>query len=133
MREPASRPQRITKLGALSDVEDPRPPDVPGLRKLFKSKGINSSRPGFYDDPGFKSLEAETPTALEWYFPFVELAGRDVAYVERARGIIENAAAFLHERLVADGRKGACIDASAARPGPASPEFEPTALPPSPQ
>jgi hypothetical protein len=78
------------------------------LRKL----GIGTAKPGFYDDPKFLAAEKNDPTLLEAYADFVESMDFEAAYLTSAERCIEYTARFLYERLVSDGRKGACIDAS---------------------
>lgn len=49
---------------------------------------------------------------LEAYADFVEDREYGDEYLSSAKAAIERTARFLFERLVADGRKGACVDAS---------------------
>lgn len=74
--------------------------------------GIDTSTPGFYDDPVFMQAEQRDPTMLEAYADFVSEMRLPETYLAEARDRVQKTTAFLHEKLVADGRKGACVDAS---------------------
>lgn len=75
---------------------------------------LDMSRPGFYDEPAFLAAERTDPTLLEAYAAFVEARPLPEGYVQYARARVEQTASFLLKELRADGRKGACIDMSAA-------------------
>ena len=74
--------------------------------------GIDTSKPGFYDDPTFMAAERADPRMLEAYADFVEERDYTEDYIASAETCVERTAQFLYERLASDGRKGACIDAS---------------------
>jgi hypothetical protein len=78
----------------------------------FRSIGIDRFVPGFYDDPAFLEAEKRNPYLLEDYAHYVDEIEYSQQYLDDARKTIKSAAAFLNARLVKDGRKGACIDAS---------------------
>jgi hypothetical protein len=71
---------------------------------------LDKSRPGFYDDPVFLAAEQKDPSLLDAYAGYVDELTLDAAYVSYARGRVIASAKFLHERLLEDGRKGACVD-----------------------
>lgn len=88
---------------------------VENLNKLeadFRQKGIDFAQSGFYDHPRFVQAEQRDPSYIERYAEYVHARVYDEEYLVRARPIIERAAAFIHREVKADGRKGACIDAS---------------------
>lgn len=82
------------------------------LSKDFKSKGIPTSEPGFYDHPNFMEVEKTDPSFLETYAAFVVAQPYSDEYLTHARKVITNAATILHEKLKENGRLGACVDAS---------------------
>jgi len=82
------------------------------LGEKFRQFGIDTSCPGFYDDPKFIAAQAGNPTLLEDYAEFVLTRPCDAAYLSRARQVTADMAEFLYGKLVADGRLGACIDCS---------------------
>lgn len=84
------------------------------LEQLFRERGINFADPGFYDLPAFQRCEREDSRFLENYAEYIHLRSFDRNYLDRARPLILDLANFLATELRADGRKGACIDASGA-------------------
>lgn len=82
------------------------------IEKQFKDAGIDISTPGFFDDPRFLEIEKRDPRFLELYARFVECRSYDPAYLVEARRKIVAAAEVLQEAVAADGRLGACVDAS---------------------
>lgn len=80
--------------------------------EAFRQLGISYTSPGFYDDPAFIAAENQAPAFLETYADYIETRVFDQQYLSRARQEVEAAALFLYRELVADGRLGACIDAS---------------------
>lgn len=87
---------------------------VEELEQLFRERGIDFANPGFYDGAAFQIGEREDPRFLEDYGEYVHVRPFDKEYLDRARAIILGLAEFLNAELVADGRTGACIDASGA-------------------
>lgn len=75
---------------------------------------LDTSRPGFYDDPSFLAAERSDPTLLEAYAAFVEKRRVDARYADYARARVRETSTFLLRELKADGRKGACVDLSQA-------------------
>jgi hypothetical protein len=73
---------------------------------------LDKTRPGFYDDPVFLEAEQKDKTLLEAYAGYVDGLVHDETYLERARSCVVRSAEFLYEKLLQDGRKGACIDMS---------------------
>lgn len=83
------------------------------MYKLPKSLAdVNTSKPGFYDDPRFIELEQQDPDTLNEYARFVRGQAYTAQYLSDARAKITNTARFIYDRLVKDGRLGACVDAS---------------------
>lgn len=85
-------------------VEDPRP--------LLKRLGVDTSSPGFYDDPKFVAQEQNDPTFLDSYASFVRHVSRTAEYDAEAGRRIRDVCDFLYEELATDGRLGACVDIS---------------------
>jgi hypothetical protein len=84
------------------------------LKQLFRERGIDFGEPGFYDGPAFQRCESQDPHFLEKYGEYVHVCSFDAEYLDRARLVIQELANFLAAELAADGRTGACIDASGA-------------------
>lgn len=82
------------------------------MTSRLASLEFEKSKPGFYDDPVFMAAEAKDPTLLDAYAEHVEGLTHDETYLKYARDRISRSARFLHDRLLADGRKGACVDMS---------------------
>ena len=95
-------PRHDTLSACLLEAADAR------LRKL----GVNTSKPGFYDQPAFLAAEKTDPALLEAYADFVEERVHSKDYLASAERAVEQTTTFLYERLLADGRKGACVDIS---------------------
>lgn len=83
------------------------------LQQLFRERSIDFAEPGFYDDAAFQRSESQDPRFLEKYGEYVHLSF-GAEYLDRARVVIQQLANFLAAELAADGRTGACIDASGA-------------------
>jgi hypothetical protein len=84
------------------------------LEQIFRERGIDCTRPGFYDLPAFQRGEGEIAGFIENYCEYVHLLQFDREYQDRARMIILELSNFLAGELAADGRTGACIDVSGA-------------------
>ena len=82
------------------------------LEKMFRGLKIDFRKPGFYDTPQFQAVEREHPAFLKSYADFIQNLTLSAKYVDRARQIVRDTAEFLFNELVADGRKGACVDIS---------------------
>ena len=78
----------------------------------FKSHQIDISKAGFYDEPNFIKIERINPEYLNNYARFVQEKTYSSEYLDKARKVIPLIANELHEELLRDGRKGACIDLS---------------------
>lgn len=85
-------------------------PSLEDLTRELVDRGIDLSRPGFYDDPRFREAEKGDPTFLEKYAAFVGARDYDAQYEEAARRDIQVVAGILHDELATDGRLGACVD-----------------------
>lgn len=82
------------------------------LGEKFRQLRIDTSFPGFYDDPNFIAVQGAAPDLLSDYAEFVMTRPYDSTYLSRAKQVTANMTEFLYEKLVADGRLGACIDCS---------------------
>ncbi|MGB8783360.1 MAG: hypothetical protein WCD02_09580 [Terriglobales bacterium] len=82
------------------------------LENLFRRRGIDFSHPGFCDTPEFQAVERDDPTFLNSYAMYVRRLEFSAEYMDRARAVIQATADFLYAELVADGRRGACVDIS---------------------
>jgi hypothetical protein len=82
------------------------------LENTFRRLGIDFANPGFCDTPEFQAVERDDPTFLKFYAMYVRQLQLSPEYIERARAVIQNTADFLFHQLVADGRRGACVDIS---------------------
>jgi len=82
------------------------------LEAKFRRLGVDFSRPGFYDDPEFIRAERAEPNLLVDYARYVKSLEFSQEYLARVRPVILEAADFLYRSLLADGRRGACIDVS---------------------
>jgi hypothetical protein len=78
----------------------------------FKRNKIDTSKPGFYDEPNFLKLEQSNPDYLNNYARFVQEKSYSSEYLDKARKVIPLIADELHKELLRDGRQGACIDLS---------------------
>jgi hypothetical protein len=78
----------------------------------FDSLQLDKSKPGFYDHPAFLAAEKKDASLLEAYADYIDELAFDADYLSFARARIVASAQFLHQRLLADGRKGACVDMS---------------------
>lgn len=82
------------------------------LLEHFRNLGIDTSQPGFYDDPKFLEQERLDPEYLNLYARFVETRPIDEEYRRRAHELVPIASSILYRELVAEGRLGACADLS---------------------
>jgi hypothetical protein len=73
---------------------------------------LDKSSPGFYDDPAFLAAEQRDASLLDAYAGYIDELSFDADYLSYARARVVASAKFLHQRLIADGRKGACVDMS---------------------
>ena len=76
--------------------------------------GINTSKPGFYNDLQFIRNEQMNPAFLNEYNYFVTQKQFDKKYLENAKTKIEKIVKILYEELKKSNIKGACIDISSA-------------------
>lgn len=74
--------------------------------------GIDTSKPGFYNDPAFLEAEKKDPTLLMCYANFVDELALPDSYLGGAEQVLRATVAYFEAELRADGRKGACIDAA---------------------
>jgi hypothetical protein len=82
------------------------------LEATFRRLGIDFTHPGFCDSPEFQAVERENPVFLKSYAEYVQKLELPAEYLDRARPVIQETAEFLFNQLVADGRRGACVDIS---------------------
>lgn len=80
--------------------------------RRFTALGITPDTPGFYDDPAFLQAETTDPALLHDYVRYVHDLQHSPEQLAHAEATVRSVATFLHERLVEDGRKGACVDMS---------------------
>jgi hypothetical protein len=76
----------------------------------FESKGIPVDKPDFYDHPNFILAERNDSSYLNNYAAFVAAKPYSDDYLSNARKVITNTANILQQYLLANGRKGACVD-----------------------
>lgn len=82
------------------------------LENTFRRLGIDFANPGFCETSEFQAVERDDPTFLKFYAMYVRQLQLSPEYIERARAVIQDTAEFLYGELVADGRRGACVDIS---------------------
>ena len=82
------------------------------LENKFRGLGIDFTKPGFCDSPEFQAVERNNPVFLKSYAEYVQTLGPSAEYLDHARIVVRDTAEFLYNELVADGRKGACVDIS---------------------
>lgn len=82
------------------------------LERAFSNRGIDYSRPAFHDSPEFLREERSQPRFLEAYARFVEARAYEEGYLADASRKVEVAAEVVRAAIAADGRLGACVDAS---------------------
>jgi hypothetical protein len=78
----------------------------------FRELGIDFANPGFCNTPAFQQAERQNPRLLIKYAQYIKTLTFTPEYLERARTVVRDTADFLYTELVADGRRGACIDIS---------------------
>ncbi len=80
------------------------------LESKFRGLEIDTSKPGFYDDPAF--LEAETGNngdLLGCYAEYVAVRPYDPSYLAQAKQVAKDLCLFLYDKLLADA-KAASLD-----------------------
>jgi hypothetical protein len=82
------------------------------LPNRLAALNLDTSRPGFYDDPAFLAAEKQDPRLLEAYGSHIDQLQLDDGYLAYARARVRETAAFLVDRLWMDPRRGACVDVS---------------------
>lgn len=82
------------------------------LQRSFRNRGIDSSQPAFYDFPAFRKSEDLDPRILNDYAEYVEVREYAPDYLLSARKNIEAVVHAVGTAIRADGRMGACVDAS---------------------
>jgi hypothetical protein len=82
------------------------------LENMFRGLGIDFATPGFCDTPEFQAVERNNPAFLKSYADYVQKLELSAEYLDRARAVVRDTAQFLYNQLVADGRRGACVDIS---------------------
>jgi len=78
----------------------------------FISRGIPIAHPGFYDHPSFMMVERENPAYLNNYARYVDERNRSMDYEAHVRKVAPIVAKHFYEKLLANGRLGACVDIS---------------------
>ncbi|MDR0300851.1 MAG: hypothetical protein LBI04_00875 [Treponema sp.] len=78
----------------------------------FKDLGIDTSAPGFYNDPIFLEIERKIPSILNEYNKFVMAKKYSDEYLIYARKKIDIVVDILFDELSKSDRFGACIDIS---------------------
>jgi hypothetical protein len=78
----------------------------------FSKKGIDTSTPGFYNDPVFLKIEHNNPSFLNEYNKFVMGKTYTNEYYSNAKKKIDIICQILFEELTKTKRNGACIDIS---------------------
>jgi len=82
------------------------------LEAEFGRLRIDFGNPAFCETPGFLDAEQLDPGLLIKYAQYINTLTFTPEYMERARTVVRETAEFLYAELVADGRRGACIDIS---------------------
>src|SRR5437868_2735745 len=80
------------------------------LRQAFERRRVDVSKPGFYN--AAQLTDADLRQVYEDYAEYVLLQPLPGDYLDRARREIPLIVRNLKKEMVADGREGACIDAS---------------------
>lgn len=82
------------------------------LQSNFAKLGIDCEEPGFCDSEAFLRAEWSNPKIMENYAKYIEARAYSEAYLEDAAKKITHVAETVRRAIAADGRKGACVDAS---------------------
>ncbi len=82
------------------------------LEAEFEELGIDFANPAFCETPAFLRVEQRNPRLLIKYAQYINTLTFAPEYLDRARQVIRETADFLYAELVADGRRGACVDIS---------------------
>lgn len=85
------------------------------LPNRLAALNLDTSRPGFYDDPAFLAAEKQDPRLLEAYGSHIDQLQLDDGYLAYARARVRETAAFLVDRLWMDPRR---VRRRLARPRP---------------
>lgn len=79
---------------------------------FYHSNGIDTTSPGFYDEPNFMAIEKIDADFLNTYASFIKHQKYEEGYLERAKKIIDTTSAFLFDELKKEGSKGRCVEVS---------------------
>ncbi|HEV2553227.1 MAG TPA: hypothetical protein VGV17_05665 [Bosea sp. (in: a-proteobacteria)] len=79
------------------------------LQATFDRLGIDTSQPGFYDDPAYVQHEQSSPLFTEAYAEWVMLRSRTAEYDARALDIVPRVADLIEARLIRHEWNGGCI------------------------
>ncbi len=82
------------------------------LERAFSNRNIPFGEPGFYDHPTFLTQEQQDPRFLELYARYIEARPYEDGYLADVAAKIGIAANAMVAAIKADGRLGACVDAS---------------------
>jgi hypothetical protein len=82
------------------------------LERAFSNRSIPFDAPGFCDHPAFLAAEKRDARFLELYARYVEARAYDEGYLTDAALKIRTVAEAVEAAIKADGRLGACVDAS---------------------
>lgn len=83
------------------------------LERKFGELRIDITAPGFCDSAPFIAAEAQHPSLMLDYGRYVRSRELSADYAGRVRRRVPELVGFFRDELAADGRLGACIDASA--------------------
>ena len=78
----------------------------------FVARSIPVNHPGFYDHPNFMQVERDNPAYLNNYARYVDARPRSVEYEAHVRKVAPVIAEHFYQKLLANGRLGACVDIS---------------------
>lgn len=82
------------------------------LQSKFAKQGIDCEMPGFCDSEAFLKAERNDPKIMEDYAKYIEARAYSDAYLADAGRKIAHVAETVRRAIEADGREGACVDAS---------------------
>jgi hypothetical protein len=82
------------------------------LEAEFERLGIDFRNTAFCETAAFLAAEQRNPRLLVKYAQYINTLTFTPEYLQRARTVVAETADFLFAELIADGRRGACIDIS---------------------
>jgi hypothetical protein len=81
------------------------------LQRQFHDLGVDTTSPGFYDDPAFLAAERHNPQILTDYGEFVRLRPQSAAEIERARAVVPIVTEEVCAEIEREGALGMCNNA----------------------